>query len=198
MSRRGWNILLLSAFLISAGVNWAVWSDRSRPYFEFLPEMVHSLAYDAFSPNPVFADGKTLQAPVKGTIPRGFFPLDYRATPEDAVRAGEELFNPFSPEDKHALGRGAFIYAQFCQVCHGPQGTGHGPVAQRGYPPPASLLGPKALEMKDGRIFHVLSFGQGNMPSYASQISREDRWKVILYVRWLQTKGAAPPPGGQP
>jgi mono/diheme cytochrome c family protein len=44
--------------------------------------------------------------------------------------------------------------------------------------------------MKDGQIFHVLNFGQGNMSSYASQISREDRWKVILYVRSLQTEEA--------
>lgn len=198
MSRRGLNILLLAAFLISAGLNWAVWSDRSRPYFEFLPEMVRAVGYEAFASNPVFADGKTLQTPVKGTIPRGFLPLHYQATPEDALRAGEELINPFGIEDKPALQRGSFIFSQFCQVCHGPQGTGDGPVAQRGYPPPASLLGPKALEMKDGQIFHVLTYGQGNMPSYATQISREDRWKVILFVRSLQKKGAAPPPGGQP
>jgi mono/diheme cytochrome c family protein len=198
MSRRGSNILLLVAFLISAGLNWALWSDRSRPHFEFLPEMVHAIAYDAFSPNPVLADGKTLQAPVEGTIPRGYLPLHYEATAGDALRAGEELISPLSPEDKPALERGTFLFTQFCQVCHGPQGTGDGPVAQRGYPPPASLLGPKALKMKDGQMFHVLTYGQGNMPSYASQISREERWKIILYVRSLQKKGAAPPPGGQP
>jgi len=39
-------------------------------------------------------------------------------------------------------------------------------------------------------MFHLLSFGQGNMASYAAQISREDRWKVILYVRELQAQEA--------
>ncbi len=198
MSLRGWNILLFAAFLISAVLNWAVWSDRTHPYVEFLPEMVHSVAYDAFSPNPVFADGKTLQTPVEGTIPRGLLPMPYRATPEDALRAGEELVPPASSEGQSALERGNFVFTQFCQVCHGPEGTGDGPVAQRGFPPPASLRGPKALKMKDGQIFHILTFGQGNMPSYASQISREDRWKVILYVRSLQKREAPLASGGQP
>ncbi len=48
------------------------------------------------------------------------------------------------------------------------------------------------MKMKDGQIFHVLTFGQNNMPSYASQLSREDRWNVITYVRSLQ-KQASPP-----
>lgn len=35
-------------------------------------------------------------------------------------------------------------------------------------------------------MFHVLTYGQANMPSYASQVDREDRWRVIEYVRQLQ------------
>jgi mono/diheme cytochrome c family protein len=50
--------------------------------------------------------------------------------------------------------------------------------------------------MKDGQIFHILTYGQNNMPSYAGQISRDDRWKVIAYVRSLQAQRA--PAGGQP
>src|SRR5205823_12508017 len=70
--------------------------------------------------------------------------------------------------------------------CHGVGGAGNGPVAQRGYPPPPSLLAEHVLKMKDGQLFHVLTYGQNNMPSYASQLSREDRWNVILYVRSMQ------------
>ena len=58
-----------------------------------------------------------------------------------------------------------------------------GPVAQRGYPPPPSLLAEHAQKMKDGQLFHILTYGQNNMPSYASQLSRDDRWNVVLYVR---------------
>jgi mono/diheme cytochrome c family protein len=69
-------------------------------------------------------------------------------------------------------------------------------VTQRGFPPPPSLLAEHALQMKEGQMFHVLTFGQNNMPSYASQISREDRWNAIAYVRMLQAQAAPQPPGG--
>jgi mono/diheme cytochrome c family protein len=51
--------------------------------------------------------------------------------------------------------------------------------------------------MKDGQLFHVLTYGQNNMPFYASQLSREDRWNVILYVRTMQA-AAAPAPAPAP
>ena len=40
--------------------------------------------------------------------------------------------------------------------------------------------------MEDGQLFHMLTFGKGNMPSHAGQVAREDRWKVIVHVRQLQ------------
>jgi hypothetical protein len=40
--------------------------------------------------------------------------------------------------------------------------------------------------MADGEMFHILTYGQGNMASYASQLTREERWKVIVHVRRLQ------------
>jgi len=127
---------------------------------------------------------------VPGTIPRGELPLPYAPTPEDAVRAGAELTNVFAATDNAAMDRGYAVFTNFCAPCHGASGQGNGPVAMRGVPPPPSLLAEHAVQMKDGRLFHVLSFGQGNMASYSSQISREDRWKIILYVRDLQAQEA--------
>jgi mono/diheme cytochrome c family protein len=49
------------------------------------------------------------------------------------------------------------------------------------------------LKIRDGQMFHILTYGQNNMPSYAAQIDRQDRWKVIAYVRTLQA--AAKPKG---
>jgi mono/diheme cytochrome c family protein len=37
-------------------------------------------------------------------------------------------------------------------------------------------------------MFHILTFGQKNMPSHASQLSVKDRWSVIAYVRSLQNE----------
>lgn len=213
MSRVILNGFLLSALIASVAATWLMSPDPAQPNLEFLPQMVHSPRYNAFSPNPNFANGGTVQRPEPGTIPRGQMPLHYTATPQDALRAGEELHSPLDAGNARALDRGAFVFANFCAVCHGAGGAGNGPVAQRGYPPPPSLLAEHAQKMKDGQMFHVLTYGQNNMPSYASQLSRDDRWNVIMYLRTLQNAAApvpqtptvktsdaltAKPSGGQP
>jgi mono/diheme cytochrome c family protein len=190
VSRRAVNVCLLLLLLTVVALNWLTGTDPARPNQEFLPQMAHSPRYNTFSANRNFPDGQTQQAPVPGTIARGMLPLHYRATPEDALRAGEELHSPLKADDIRAEQRGASIFANYCQVCHGPGGTGDGPAAQRGLPPPASLLAEKALRLKDGQIFHILTYGQANMASYAGQLSREDRWQVILHVRALQKQAA--------
>lgn len=191
------NTLLLIALIASVTASWLLSPDPTKPNLDFLPQMAHSPRYNAFSPNPNFDNGGTLQRPEPGTIPRGQMPLHYAATPQDALRAGEQLQSPLDPGNARARDRGAFVFASFCVVCHGARGAGNGPVAQRGYPPPPSLLAEHAQKMKDGQLFHVLTYGQNNMPSYASQLSRGDRWNVILYVRTLQV-AAAPAPQAAP
>ncbi len=192
------NIVLLLLFLVSLSLNWAVRRDPTQPNREALPEMVRTPRYNAFAPNPNFPDGLTLRPPEPGTIPRGFLPLHYTASKEDALRAGEELQSPLSSADSGAAQRGAFVFTNFCQECHGATGRGDGPVTLRGFPAPPSLLAERALNMKDGQVFHILSYGQGNMPSYAAQLSREDRWKAIVFVRSLQKQAAPRTPGGKP
>jgi mono/diheme cytochrome c family protein len=65
-------------------------------------------------------------------------------------------------------------------------------VTKQGVPPPPSLLAERALRMADGQMYHIITFGQGNMAAYASQVEREDRWRVINYVRELQKEATAP------
>lgn len=185
MSRNAVNGALLAATILLLALNWVLKSDPTHRNFEVLPDMAASIAYDTYAENPHFADGKTLREPVPGTVIRGQMPLHYTASKADAERAGLELTSPLAG-DKRALPRGAVVYANYCATCHGPEGKGDGVVAKRGFPAPPSLLAPRALNMKDGQMFHVLTYGQANMPSYASQVDREDRWRVIEYVRQLQ------------
>jgi mono/diheme cytochrome c family protein len=149
-------------------------------------QMTYSPAYDSFAPNPNFRDGSTLQSPPTGTIARRYLPLPYKATPEDSIRAGQELQNPFAAGDESALGRGRAVFINFCHACHGPLGQGSGPITQGGFPAPPSLLTDRLTKLPDGQLFHILTYGQGRMPSVASQLSAEDRWRVILRVRELQ------------
>jgi len=186
MSLKTWNILLLGALAATGLLNWIGPSDAGRLNFEYFPDMARSSRYNTFAPNPNYPDGQTLQQPVAGTIPTGFPPLSYRAAPENATRTGQELQNPFSATDAGAVRRGQSVFASFCEPCHGRDGTGTGPVARRGFPPPPTLLTGAPVTMKDGELFHVVTYGLNNMPSYATQIPPDDRWKAILYVRRLQ------------
>jgi mono/diheme cytochrome c family protein len=194
MARIILNAFLLLMLIVSVSASWLLTPNPARPNFEFLPQLARAPRYNAFAPNQNFPDGATLQRPEPGTIPRELMPLHYAATPQDALRAGEQLQSPVAPENQRARDRGAFVFANYCVVCHGAGGAGNGPVAQRGYPPPPSLLAEHAQKMKEGQLFHILSYGQNNMPSYASQLSREDRWNAILYVRTLQRAAAPPSP----
>ena len=101
-----------------------------------MPDMARSLPYDSFAKNPVTRDGKTLQAPVAGTVPRGFLPFRYQRTAEDATRAGQELLDP-TPETPERVARGKVLYETFCLVCHGQNGRGDGPLVPRIPNPPA-------------------------------------------------------------
>jgi len=186
MSRGTVNTILLIALAGTIGLNWFGPPDLGRRNFEYFPNMTRSARYNGFAPNPNFPEGKTLQQPVPGTIPRGFHPLHLVATKEDAIRAGEVLLNPMSDADAQAVNRGRSVFTNFCQPCHGSSGRGDGPVTLRGFPAPPSLLAERARDLRDGQLFHILSVGQGNMPSYAAQVSQADRWKVILYLRMLQ------------
>ncbi len=227
------NIVLAVLLLIVAVFAATIDPNPSRPNFEFLPDMKYSPAYGAYAPNPNFANGRTLQAPVADTIARDQSPLHYAATKEDAERAGNELTNPFavdgadraSPPDapdepangapaaeadpqepeadddgqretsaqqrlRASIDRGAGVYQVFCVSCHGPNGAGDGPVTKRGFPPPPPLTTGKSVQMKDGQLFHILTYGQGSMSPMAAQLSSERRWDVINYVRGMQQSAA--------
>jgi len=183
-------LALVLASLVAA--QWWILPDPDRRNYEFMPNMVESLARDAQTPALVLDDGTLVDPRVPpGSVARGHIPLPYPATPEGALLAGRELVNPLEVDDQAALRRGAFVYNNYCVMCHGLAGLGDGPVTKYGVPPPPSLLLENAVNMPDGQMYHVITMGQKNMASYASQIMREDRWKVIRFVRTLQQAPAA-------
>jgi mono/diheme cytochrome c family protein len=192
------NVFLAIAFVLCVACGLLIRPRPSLLNIEVHPDMVRTAAYKAYSVNSNFSDGKTLQEPPPDTIPRGFHLVDYQATEADAIRAGEELKNPYGVEDHSAFTRGTFVFRTWCLPCHGAIGRGDGPVAMRGFPAPPPLNSEKTLTLKDGRMFHILTYGQKNMPSYAAQVSEDDRWKAVLFVRSLQRSaqavGAAPAP----
>lgn len=184
--RNGLNLFLFLLLILQAVLIFELQRDTTVRNPMPVNDMVECPSFQSYEPNPNFADGRTLQAPPDGTIARGAQPLHFAATPEEALRAGQTLTNPFALEDAAAVQRGAEVYQTRCTACHGATGLGDGAVVKRGYPPPPSLLGEAARAKRDGQLFHALTYGQGNMPSHAAQLEPADRWKVILYIRSLQ------------
>ena len=158
------NLFLIAVLVALVAANFGLSDNPTRRNWEAMPEMVRTIAYKSFTANPSFADGKTLQLPPEGTIPR---------------EAAHQCARP-----------GAVVYQTYCQPCHGAAGRGDGPVAMRGFPPPPSLLADHALHLTDDEMFQIASHGQKNMPSYAVQLPPQDRRAAISYIRSLQ--GGAP------
>ena len=92
---------------------------------------------------------------------------------------------PF-PIDRAALERGQERFNIFCAVCHGRLGDGNGMIPKRGYRQPPSYHQDRLRQAPVGYIFDVATNGFGAMPDYSQQISVDDRWKIVAYVRALQ------------
>ena len=99
--------------------------------------------------------------------------------------AGFTTMFPF-PIDRAALDRGEERFNIYCSVCHGRLGDGQGMIAKRGYKQPPTYHQDRLRQAPVGYIFDVITNGFGAMPDYAAQISVDDRWKIIAYVRALQ------------
>jgi mono/diheme cytochrome c family protein len=159
--------------------------DPTLPNPEYMPDMVSSVAYDSFAENPNTRDGRTLMPPPPGTVPRGYQPLHFGPGPDEAARAGRELTNPI-PDGPLVRQRGELAFQRWCSPCHGHQGAGDGLVTRK-FPRPPPLTADHARGLPDGRIFHIITFGQGVMPAYGQLVTQRDRWIIERYVRQLQS-----------
>ncbi|MGA9117134.1 MAG: quinol:electron acceptor oxidoreductase subunit ActD [Bacteroidota bacterium] len=155
--------------------------------------MMQQARLNAQDPSSFFADGRGLRLAVPGTVPRGFLP--YPLTDSSAEAAGRVLINPLAPSED-VLARGRDRYRTFCSPCHGNFGGGDSRLRGQ-FPNPPTLHSDKVKAWPDGALYHVMTRGQNIMPSYAAQISRDDRWAVALYVRAL-LRAQSPREGDRP
>lgn len=183
---RGVNVKNAIFFLILVLLQACTKDPEVRGY-TIINDMVHSPAYEAFSENELTADGKTMMMPVAGSIARGKMPHPYSNSEADAIRAGEELIDPFV-ETAQSVERGAYLYQNFCVVCHGVTGDGDGPVIAKKFPAPPSLKSTRVKSFTKARIYHVITAGFGDMPGHASQLTIRDRWYLSQYLKQFQKK----------
>jgi mono/diheme cytochrome c family protein len=132
------------------------------------------------SSSEFFADGRGMRLPVEGTVARGYIPYPYAGEKDPK----EVLTNPYLPT-KENLELGQRKFLTFCSPCHGNFADGDSRLAGQ-FPNPPTLHSDRAINFSDGMIYHIITNGQNVMPSYAAQVTREERWAIINYVRVLQ------------
>lgn len=159
---------------------------KNEPNVDVIQDMMEQPALKAQDFHPYDREKSGMRVPPEGSWPKNVKPYLYKGQP---ILAGEKLLNPYKGDKtEEFLKLGERHFKNFCLVCHGPQGMGDGPVAEKfqGVKPP-SLMTDKVRAYSDGRIFHIITDGQGIMGSYIHQLPQEkDRWAVVNYIRSLQ------------
>lgn len=150
----------------------------SASAFWFMRDM-----YDMPSVKPQEGQPRDLPAEALPTSGK-FLPTDlpfHKRQAELDPKIPEE--NPVTASEA-SLARGKELYERQCIVCHGPNGMGQGPVAQRaGAIPPMPLAG--VAGRTDRYVYAQIWGGGPTMGKYWMAFEREEVWDVVNYVRSL-------------
>jgi mono/diheme cytochrome c family protein len=168
-----------------------------KPPFYIFPDMEWQLKLRPQKPNGFFTNGISSQLPVAGTIPRGTIirtaagPVQsYEDAPVNTGRiTGTTNFVEDNPLRVTAtlLKRGQQRFTINCSPCHGQLADGNGITKKIGAMLVVTSLHDKRIvEMTDGELFYVISNGRNNMGAYGPNVTVEDRWAIIAYLRALQ------------
>jgi mono/diheme cytochrome c family protein len=132
-----------------------------------------------------FSDQRSARPPIEGTVARGQLHEDtYFYTGKIGSNPGDAMPSAVT---KEMMERGRDRYNIFCAPCHSRVGDGNGFVPSRGFSKvPPSFHIARLQKAPLGYFYSVITEGFGVMPDYASQISPQDRWDIVAYVRALQ------------
>lgn len=174
---------------------------------EYAPQMYHSIPYEGltqiqdkevgrwlsntnedghaefYNSNPYNQYGMNMREPVAGTVKRSKY-LPNRIAPDDYESAAKLLVNPLDSTDA-VIKDGKVLYETFCDHCHGAKGMGDGPVGKV-YKGVTAYTSASVVDKPGGHLYHVITHGKGRMGAHGSQISEDDRWKIVRYVQVLQ------------
>ena len=142
-----------------------------------------------YSSNPLNAHRMNMRIPPANTIARGKMP--YRLD-KDSLAQAANLVSPFAADDAAIASEGKILYNKFCDHCHGAKGEGDGPIAGTEekvvFAGIANLKGAAVKDKPEGHIFHVITHGIRRMGAHGSQLSEDERWKIVTYVQTLQNQ----------
>jgi mono/diheme cytochrome c family protein len=202
---------LVAAFLILVVVSWLplVIAARRRvstsesPRIHLVQDMDNQPKYKAQHVSPIYADGRASRPIIPGTVARGQLNDDDHYARGFSRNGNQVTFFKGYPKEvqinDRVVSRGRVAFGIYCSHCHGLDGYGHGPVNDRaielGEPKwvqAASLHSNVVKQRPEGQIFNTISNGIRNMPGHSGQITIDDRWAIVAYVRALQLSQDAP------
>ena len=172
---------------------------KRTPGKVYMPDMAYSRAYETYADhsNLVSKGINYDNRPVAGTVARGKempFPyaMDMAGDSTNYV-ASKMVPNPIDTLSVKEATEAERLYLINCGICHGTKLDGNGPLYKDGNGPyaakPATLVGDAKYEnMPAGQMFYSVAYGKNLMGSYASQLSRHQRWMIIKYIKNKQTK----------
>ncbi len=186
-------IILLSLMVFSSCVQ-----DKNNPGYAYMGahDMYYTKFDKAYTPNSILPNGQTNQPAPEGSVARGsvYFPFHPANIAEKVVgqkKAGEILKNPV-PATPENITEGKHQYNIFCMDCHGidAKGDGHLYTAKLFPAKPRDLTGSYVQNMPDGSIYFIITEGSisGLMGPHGVQITPENRWKIIDYLRSIVKK----------
>ncbi|MEI6586318.1 MAG: cytochrome c [Sediminibacterium sp.] len=196
------NKLSIIAILSAAAVIISCSDVKRKPGSVYMPDMAYSRAYETYADHSNLAEKgiNYNNRPVVGTMARGE-ELPFHLTKDAAgdttnYVASKQLKSPIDSLSAAEYTETQRLYLINCGVCHGAKLNGNGPLYKDGAGPypakPATLVGDAKYEaMPEGQMFYSVMYGKNLMGSYASQLSRRQRWMVIRYIKMNQLKAKA-------
>jgi mono/diheme cytochrome c family protein len=154
-------------------------------------DMHHQAKVKPFRESTFFADGASARPLPEGTVARGFLRED-AALARGQGPDGKFVERIPVPLTRTLLARGQERFDIFCSPCHGRTGEGQGMIVQRGFKRPPSFHVDRLRAERAGYFFDVITNGFGQMSSYAMQVTAEDRWAVVAWIRTLQASQHMP------
>lgn len=179
----GFLILAVASVCLIAGRQ----GDKSlKPPIEIIPDMDRQPKLRPQAGNDFFADGKSSQLKVDGTVARGSHYADNEVN--TGRIPGSTNFVAFIPVPvtKELMARGHQRYDINCAPCHGKVGDGKGITTKYNMVAVANFHDLRLVSMTDGEIFNTITHGKNLMGSYGANVEIEDRWAIIAYIRALQ------------
>lgn len=140
--------------------------------------------YDPLEASTVLPHGASAQPLIDGTVARGHLNED-ELLETGKINGDVANVYPFAITARD-LDRGQERYNIYCAPCHGRRGDGDGMVVQRGYRVPPSYHIDRLRTVPAGYLYDVVANGFGSMPDYRAQITPDDRWRIVAYIRALQ------------